>query len=94
MRVLIARKNFLTALHGFISTDVGKRINLRAAQRHASWGTRYAKICRVVRPFCTALHRMTLRRTDEFALFKIPTEAIVAIQCWRAMLCLGKASRD
>jgi hypothetical protein len=25
-RVLIARKNFLTALHGFISTDTSKRI--------------------------------------------------------------------
>ena len=28
-RVLIARKNFLTALHGFMSTDVTRRINLR-----------------------------------------------------------------
>ena len=88
MRVLIARKNFLTALHGFISTDVKGRIKLRTAQRLASWGTRYAKICRVMRPFCTALNRATWRRTDEFALFYIPTEAVVAIQCWRAMLCL------
>ena len=88
MRVLIARKNFLTALHGFINTDVRGRINLRTAQRLASWGTRYAKICRVMRPFCTALHRATWGRTDEFALFFIPTEAVIAIQCWRAMLCL------
>jgi hypothetical protein len=88
MRVLIARKNFLTALHGFISTDVRGRINLRTAQRLASWGTRYAKICRVMRPFCTALHRATWGRTDDFALFFIPTEAVIAIQCWRAMLCL------
>jgi hypothetical protein len=88
MRVLIARKNFLTALHGFISTDVTGRINLRAAQRLASWGTRYAKICRLMRPFCTALYRATWGRTDEFALFYIPTETVVAIQCWRAMLCL------
>ena len=34
-RVLIARKNFLTALHGFISTDVTQRLNLKAAQRLA-----------------------------------------------------------
>lgn len=87
-RVLIARKNFLTALHGFISTDVDQRINLRTAQRLASWGTRYGKICRVMRPFCTALNRATWGRTDEFALFHIPADAIVAIQCWRAMLCL------
>ena len=87
-RVLIARKNFLTALHGFISTDVHNRINLRTAQRLASWGTRYGKICRVMRPFCTALNRATWGRTDPHALFSIPTETIVAIQCWRAMLCL------
>jgi hypothetical protein len=42
MRVLIARKNFLTALHGFISTDVRGRINLRTAQRLASCVTVYA----------------------------------------------------
>jgi hypothetical protein len=47
-RVLISRKNFLTALHGFVSTDVGGRINLPQAQRLASLGTRYAKMCRVI----------------------------------------------
>jgi hypothetical protein len=88
MRVLIASKNFLTALHRFISTDVRGRINLRAAQRLASWGTRYAEMCRLMRPFCTALYRGTWGRTDEFALFFIPTATVVAIQCWRAMLCL------
>ena len=87
-RVLIARKNFLTALHGFISTDVTQRLNLKAAQRLASWGTRYGKICRVMRPFCGALNRMTWGRADSFALFHLSVEAVVAIQCWRAMLCL------
>jgi hypothetical protein len=73
-RVLISRKNFLTALHDFISTDVTKRINLRAAKRLASYGTRYGKICR--------------GRVDENAIFHLSPEAIIAIQCWRAMLCL------
>jgi hypothetical protein len=80
-RVLISRKNFLTELHGFISTDVTKRINLRAVQR-------YGKICRVMRPFCGALYRVTWGRVDEHAIFHLSTEAIIAIQCWRAMLCL------
>jgi hypothetical protein len=35
-RVLIARKNFLKALHRYISTDTSKRINLKTAQRLAS----------------------------------------------------------
>ena len=87
-RVLIARKNFLTALHGFMSTDVTRRINLRQAQRLASWGTRYGKICRVMRPFCSALNRVTWGRADPHALFLLSSEAVIAIQCWRAMLCL------
>jgi hypothetical protein len=49
-RVSIARKNFLAALHGFIGTDVKKRLNFRTAQRLASLGTRYGKICRLMRP--------------------------------------------
>jgi hypothetical protein len=87
-RVLIARKNFLTALHGFISTDTSKRLNLRHAQMLASWGTRYGMICRVMRPFCGALNRMTWGRTEQHALFFMSEEAIIAVQCWRAMLCL------
>ena len=87
-RVLISRKNFLTALHGFISTDVTVRVNLKTAQRLASYGTRYGKICRVMRPFCGALNRVTWGRVDEHALFHFSAEAVIAIQCWRAMLCL------
>ena len=87
-RVLISKKNFLTALNGFLSADTTTRINLRTAQRLASWGTRYGKICRVMRPFCGALHRLTWGRTDPHALFAMSTEAVVAVQCWRAMLCL------
>jgi hypothetical protein len=42
-RVLISRKNFLTALHGFISTDVTKRIDVKAAQQLVSYGCRTAR---------------------------------------------------
>ena len=84
-RVLIAKKNFLTALHGFTTTDVTKRVNLRTAQRLASWGTRYGRICRVMRPFCSALYRVTWGRSDPHALFMLSAEAIVAIQCWRVI---------
>lgn len=87
-RVLIARKNCLTALRGFVLTDLQQRINLRMAQRLTSWGTPYGKICRVMRPFCGALSRLTQGRTDPHALFHLSHEAKVAVQCWRAMLCL------
>ena len=51
-RVLFARKNFLSALHGFIPLNMEGKITLRTAQRLASWASRYEKICRVMRSFC------------------------------------------
>lgn len=94
MRVLISKKNFLTALNGFLTADTTARINLRTAQRLASWSTRYGKICRVMRPFCSALYRLTWGRTDPHALFNLSAEAVVAIQCWRAMLCLVRHRKE
>jgi hypothetical protein len=41
-----------------------------------------------MRPFSSALHRMTWGRTSSHAVFWLTEEAIIAIQCWRAMLCL------
>ena len=80
-RVLISKKNFLTAFNGFLKADTTERINLRAAQRLASWSTRHGKIYRVMRPFCSALYWLTWGRTDPHALFRLSAEAIVVIQC-------------
>ena len=87
-RVLISKKNYLTVPNGFLSADTTARTNLRTTQRLASWSTRYGKICRVMRPFCSALYRLTWGRTILHALFNLSAEAVVAIQCWWAMLCL------
>ena len=89
-RVLIARKNHLTAVHGFFSvpTDTESLITLKTAQRVASWAHRYGKNCRVMRPFCAALYNLSAGRTDPHALFRLSSEASMAIRCWRAMLFL------
>jgi hypothetical protein len=41
-----------------------------------------------MRPFCSHLNRVTWGRTSAKALFYLSAEAIIAIQCWRAMLSL------
>lgn len=87
-RVMIARKKFLTAIHGFASIDLDSKMSLRVAQRLASWSSRYGKICRVMRSFCGALNRMTTGRTEAHASFILSAEARIAIMCWRAMLFL------
>jgi hypothetical protein len=87
-RVLISRKNHLKALHGFASINLEGSIGLKEAQKFASWSSRYGMICRVMRPLCAALHRLTAGRTSFHARFKLSQEAKVAIQCWRALLCV------
>lgn len=90
-KVLISLKNFLAALHCFITIDVTKRIKLSVAQRLASWGTRYGKICRVMRPFCGALNRVTVGRTDPHALFHWSAESTTDIE---SNVVLGEVSRN
>ena len=93
-RIIMARKIHFTALHGFCSTDTGASafINLRTAQRIASWASRNGKICSVMRPFCGALNRMIGHRLHMHVCPLISTEAAIAVKCWRAMLCLVRFS--
>lgn len=87
-RVLIAKKNYLNALHDFISINLEGKMTLRTAQKLASWASRYGKICRVMRPFCGALNRLIAGRIEVHASFFLSEESKIAIKCWQAMLCL------
>lgn len=84
----ISRKNFLNAVYGFITTNLDKKVSLKTAEKLASWGSRYSKIYRAMRPFCGALHRATSGRKSRHALFLLPEETQRAIRGWRAMLYL------
>lgn len=80
----ISRKNYLTALHSFLYCDLDAKISLHKAQQLASWGSRYGRICRVTRPSCGALNRLTLGRTSPHARLALLTEARIAISCWKS----------
>ena len=49
-------------------------------------GTRYVYIFTVMRLFCSYLNRFMWGRASPKAVFFLSAEAVVAIQCWRAML--------
>lgn len=87
-QVSIARKKYLSALHGFVSIDIEKKMGLRTAHRLASWASRYGKICRVMRPLRGALNRLIAGRSAPHALFVVSAEAKIAIKSWQAKLCL------
>ena len=87
-KLSIARKNFMNTIYGFMKVDLSLPMSLHTAQRLASWGSRYSMICRVMRPFCGALHRLSHGRKERQATFFLSEEAKIAIRGWRAMLCL------
>ena len=94
MSVTISRKNFLNTLYGFMSIDLEAPISLRVAQRLASWGSRYGSICRAMRPFSAALHRMAAGRTTRMSTFLVNSEAKLAIRLWRTMLVLVRFDEE
>ena len=87
-RVSISRKIFLNTLYGFLLVDLDAAMSFKTAQRLASWSSRYGMVCRAMRPFCGALHRLSAGRTDRHATFTPSEEAKRAIRLWRAMLFL------
>jgi hypothetical protein len=72
----------------FFTTSLESRVSLKTAEKLASWGSRYSKICRAMRPFCGDLHRATAGRKSRHASFLFSEEAPRAIRGWRTMLYL------
>ena len=67
-RVSFSGKNFLNTLYGFLLVDLDAAMPPKTAQRLASWSSRYGMVCRAVRPFCDALHRLSAGRTNRHAV--------------------------
>ena len=85
--VAVARKNVLKALHGFLTTDLQAPTTVKSLQKLASWGSRYAEICRYMKPFTKALYSAYAGRRER-AKFKIPQPARVSIMVFRVLLSL------
>lgn len=93
--VTISKKNFLKTLHGYYTVDLSKPVPRRTIEKLASWGSRYAFICRFMKPFNRALYAAlpTQRQRSDghnynpHASQALPISAQRAIRLWRAMLC-------
>ena len=86
--VSIARHNFYKALYGFFSIDENKTVPVRVLQKLASWGSRYAAVCRHMRPFSHMLYTAVGNVTNRNATRHLNDETRVCIRLWRCCLCL------
>jgi hypothetical protein len=91
-RLTISRKNFMKAFYGYFTVDLTVPVAVTEVERLASWGTRYALICRHMRVFNRALYALIARRDETQRLRKHVTvpwtaAARMTVRLWRATLC-------
>ena len=85
MRATIARKNFRNTLYGFFSVDTTQLVPVRVLERLASWSSRYAFICRALRPFNKDLYTAFAGR-NRLTSVRLQPRAQLAICLWRSVL--------
>ena len=86
--VSIAKHNFYKALHGFFTVNESKAIPVRELQKLASWGSRYASVCRHMRPFSTVLYSAIGFVRNQNASHHLDDATKACIKLWRCCLCL------
>jgi hypothetical protein len=93
-RVTISRKNFLKTLYGYFAVDLSQPLPRRTIEKLASWGSRYAFICRFMLPFNRALYsalpspnQRASGRYNPNVVRILPVPAQRAVRLWRATLC-------
>lgn len=90
--VSMSTRNFLKTLHGFYTVDVSQKVSMKTIEKLASWASRYASICRCLKPFTGDLHaeKKGLRNRNITKFLLHPTRLTICL--WRAFLCLMELS--
>jgi hypothetical protein len=84
-RVGISERNIYRAVYGFMGVDLEKEVTVRLMQRLASWGTRYAGICRYLLPMVRVLYK-EYKGHHVASRWKLSEEAKLAVRMFQTML--------
>jgi hypothetical protein len=88
--VSISERNHLKTVYCFFAVDTTKPQHLRTWQGIASRASRYAAVCRQMRPYTSAFHRTVQRFKDDTVVTRIPdSDSIFDLLMWRTFLCLS-----
>ena len=85
--VTIAEKNVLKALYGFMSVSQDQAVPFQAMEQLASWGSRYAMICRLLQPFTMSLHA-SMHRVSARSKITITPQLWAIVLLFRTLLAL------
>jgi hypothetical protein len=90
--VAVSRRNALKALYGFFSVDFDQPIPFDALEQLASWGSRYAQICRILEPFTVVLYA-ELRGRHRAGVIQWTAELRTAVELFRSLLSMSVLRR-
>ena len=88
--VAIAERNALKALYGYMCVDVTAPVSVRCLQRLGSWGSRYGKICRYMRPFTRFLYAAYAKRTNPLSTVVLTDSVRLVVRLFRSLFLLGR----
>ena len=88
--VSIANHNLYKTLYGFFKLEYKERITVKEVQRLASWASRYALVCRFMRPFTFYLYNAITGRTHSQALVTMEGPLWLSVQLWQIFLIMSK----
>lgn len=89
MTVSASKKNLMKAVGAFFAADVNGTMNLDQVQRMASYASRYATLCRQMKPYTSALYKcVPPYRGNRSVLLPLSERAKTDVVAWRAFLSL------
>jgi len=86
--ISLSTKNCLKCVYAFFSVDVEFPVKISTIQSLASLSSRYAKVCRIMRPFCGALYNEMKGMRRRVVSKQLGEEASRCIELWRVFLVM------
>lgn len=86
--ISLSTKNCLKCVYAFFSVNTDLPVKILTIQSLASLSSRYAKVCRLMRPFCGSLYNEMKGMRKRVVSKRLGEEAVRCIELWRVFLVM------
>ena len=86
--ISLSTKNCLKCVYVFFSVNIKLPVKITTIQTLASLSSRYAKVCRLMRPFCNSLYNEMKGMRSRLVSKQLGDEAVRCVELWRVFLVM------
>jgi hypothetical protein len=94
MMVTVADKNYLRTIYGLSTIGFGGGVPVKTLLKFASWISRYASICTILRPLSRVIYGSYSGMKNQYVHVRLPEDAQRALRLFRALFILSIARED